>query len=151
MVKYHINPETGNPNQCKAKIACPFGSLENDHYASKEEARQAYESMNGSFTPTPRIYSLEELTEAQSLVNNEFNALKEKDQETPLTIDGYKALEHLRRSRAKVWRRSARNFNVDEAIVNLRKAENRLKRTFLSDYTKMVKDARLKLEKMRGQ
>jgi hypothetical protein len=40
--KYHINPETGRPNQCHAKIQCRFGG-ESDHYDSKEEARAGYE------------------------------------------------------------------------------------------------------------
>lgn len=40
--KYHINPETGRANQCNAKIKCRFGA-DTKHYASKEEARGAYE------------------------------------------------------------------------------------------------------------
>ena len=41
--KYHINPETGNPNKCYAKQGrCPFGSDEN-HFPTKAEARSAYE------------------------------------------------------------------------------------------------------------
>lgn len=40
--KYHINPETGRANQCSAKIKCRFGA-ETKHYASKKEARGAYE------------------------------------------------------------------------------------------------------------
>lgn len=42
MSKYHINPKTGNPGLCKADTKCPFGS-EEQHYASKDEARAAYE------------------------------------------------------------------------------------------------------------
>lgn len=41
--KYHINPKTGNPNKCTATRWCPFGR-EKDHFASKEDARAAYES-----------------------------------------------------------------------------------------------------------
>lgn len=41
--KFHINPETGNPNKCVAKPGnCRFGS-DTNHYGSKDEARQAYE------------------------------------------------------------------------------------------------------------
>lgn len=44
MTKYHINPETGNPNKCVAKPGnCRFGS-DTTHYASKDEARAAYEA-----------------------------------------------------------------------------------------------------------
>lgn len=42
MAKYHINPETGRPNQCTAKIQCRFGS-ETQHFDSKESARAGYE------------------------------------------------------------------------------------------------------------
>jgi hypothetical protein len=42
MAKYHINPETGRPNQCTAKVQCRFGS-EAQHFDSKESARAGYE------------------------------------------------------------------------------------------------------------
>lgn len=47
--KFHINPETGNPNKCVAKPGnCRFGA-DTNHYESKDEARTAYESsMSGS-------------------------------------------------------------------------------------------------------
>lgn len=37
-VKYHINPETGNANQCKAMYRCRFGMSTAEHYETKEEA-----------------------------------------------------------------------------------------------------------------
>lgn len=41
--QYHINPETGRANKCYAKKkACPFGGKDS-HYATKDEARDAYE------------------------------------------------------------------------------------------------------------
>lgn len=41
--KYHISPVTGNPNRCYAsKKPCPVGGAD-EHYSSKEEAREAYE------------------------------------------------------------------------------------------------------------
>lgn len=48
-VKYHISPETGNPNICRAKTAdsCKFsenGTVEVEHYESKAEARAGYEA-----------------------------------------------------------------------------------------------------------
>lgn len=42
MARYHINDE-GNVGPCKAMVQCPFGDLDEDHYASAEEARSAYE------------------------------------------------------------------------------------------------------------
>lgn len=44
--KYHINPETGRPNQCTATVrGCAYaqGDLIPEHYDSKEEAQLAYE------------------------------------------------------------------------------------------------------------
>lgn len=44
--KYHINPETGRPNQCTATVrGCKYaqGDLIPEHYDSKEEAQGAYE------------------------------------------------------------------------------------------------------------
>lgn len=43
MTKFHINPETGNPGICNAKVRCRFGGAE-EHYDSKEAARAAFES-----------------------------------------------------------------------------------------------------------
>jgi hypothetical protein len=42
MARYHINPETGRPNQCTAKVRCRFGT-DTQHFDSKEEARAGYE------------------------------------------------------------------------------------------------------------
>lgn len=45
--KFHINPQTGNPNRCSAQEGnCPFGGQE-EHYSSKDEARKAYEVRMG--------------------------------------------------------------------------------------------------------
>lgn len=41
--KYHINPETGRANVCKAHTrSCPVGGSE-DHFDSPDKARAAYE------------------------------------------------------------------------------------------------------------
>lgn len=47
MKRYHINPETGRPNVCRAKeeSSCKFYKEDNEHYDSKEEAQVAYEKM----------------------------------------------------------------------------------------------------------
>jgi thiamine pyrophosphate-dependent acetolactate synthase large subunit-like protein len=43
VTKYHISPESGDPAPCKATARpCPFGDDE-DHYPSKEKAREAFE------------------------------------------------------------------------------------------------------------
>lgn len=42
-MKYHINPETGDPKICTATVkACRYGE-EIEHYSSKEDARRSYE------------------------------------------------------------------------------------------------------------
>lgn len=54
MLKYHVNPATGNPGLCAAAVSCPFGDLENDHYTSREAAQNAYEKSQETFTkPKP--------------------------------------------------------------------------------------------------
>lgn len=56
MTKFHINPKTGNPGACSAKVGkCPFGDL--PHYATENEARRAYENQNsGSFVDDSTSY-----------------------------------------------------------------------------------------------
>jgi len=43
MAKFHVNPATGEPGQCKAENGgCPFGSV-SDHFDSPAAAREGYE------------------------------------------------------------------------------------------------------------
>jgi len=43
MAKFHVNPKTGNPGECRAEQGgCPFGGEEH-HYSSPEKAREAFE------------------------------------------------------------------------------------------------------------
>jgi hypothetical protein len=54
MAKYHINPESGEVSACRAKQdRCPFGGL-SAHYASKENAQQAYELSMASQALPPK-------------------------------------------------------------------------------------------------
>lgn len=47
MSKYHVNSSTGDTGLCRAeKDQCPFGG-ESSHYATPEEARAAFESIQG--------------------------------------------------------------------------------------------------------
>lgn len=55
MSTFHVNPETGNVGKCSAKIACPFGGVE-DHFATREQAASHFEACQTgsfSFSPTP--------------------------------------------------------------------------------------------------
>jgi hypothetical protein len=55
MASYHVNPETGNPGVCRAKISCRFGDSDK-HFDSKEAAREAYETEQESLrTPVKPI------------------------------------------------------------------------------------------------
>lgn len=60
MAKYHINPETGRPNQCTAKVKCRFGA-DTQHFDSKDEARAGYEkqmagqAVSGSLKKTSNV------------------------------------------------------------------------------------------------
>jgi len=68
MKRYHVNPKTGNPNICQAKIGfCPFGADE-PHYLSKDEARKAtenkYNEVYGFFgSPVDEILEMESIVE----------------------------------------------------------------------------------------
>ena len=41
--RYHVNPETGQPNKCVDGDTCTFGG-DNFHYASKHDARIAWQA-----------------------------------------------------------------------------------------------------------
>lgn len=51
MSRFHINPKTGNPGRCSARIGnCPFGA-DVKHYASAADARTAFENSMAHNTP----------------------------------------------------------------------------------------------------
>lgn len=41
--RYHINPKTGNPGICRAQYSCRFGSIDRDHFETKDQARAYFE------------------------------------------------------------------------------------------------------------
>jgi hypothetical protein len=59
--RYHINPDTGNVNQCRARYSCRFGDFATDHYSTKEKALAAVEDrLTAEFTePKAAIKGLE--------------------------------------------------------------------------------------------
>lgn len=63
MPRFHLNPTTGVPGECRAKIACPFG-LSEDHFTSPDEARSAYERIMGGQAPKPLTWMLSPKGEA---------------------------------------------------------------------------------------
>lgn len=56
--KFHVN-SAGEPGPCSAQVSCPFGSSD-EHFDSKEEARDFYEKKNAS-TVLPQTLSKSEL------------------------------------------------------------------------------------------
>lgn len=56
--KFHVN-SAGEPGTCSAQVSCPFGSSD-EHFDSKEEARDFYEKKNAS-TVLPQTLSKSEL------------------------------------------------------------------------------------------
>lgn len=66
MAKYHINPRTGGVSACGAKIKCPFGDLEKEHYPTREGAEQAYEARMRGETLPPPVEKLENHEEVPS-------------------------------------------------------------------------------------
>lgn len=52
MIKYHINPTTGNPAKCVAKHKCKYGGISGtaNHFESKEDARNFYAKKTALFT-----------------------------------------------------------------------------------------------------
>lgn len=66
--KYHISPETGNPNKCTARPGnCRFGNDEK-HFATKDEARAAYEEANKEEALT--VGKTKRRTRAQVIADN---------------------------------------------------------------------------------
>lgn len=53
-VRYHINPETQKPNQCKAKVKCKYAidSQEPHHFETKQEAQKHVEKELANKTET---------------------------------------------------------------------------------------------------
>lgn len=53
MAQYHLTPTTGLPGRCEDVTHCPVGVPEAEHYASREEAFEAYEA-RGPVPPEAR-------------------------------------------------------------------------------------------------
>lgn len=82
MPKYHISPETGNPNQCTAKPGnCRYGA-DTEHHSSKEAARDAYEKAQSEATVSTVARASKTFKEKISdFRKNEFSATVGDDSE----------------------------------------------------------------------
>ncbi len=99
MAKFHINPKTGEPGQCRAEKQCPFGGDE-AHFTSKEAARQAYEAAQPTFTPEPEEDPYAHLSD-QELEKLEHASMgTHRSAREPLTDEEYdRHYEYVRRVR----------------------------------------------------
>lgn len=60
MSKYHVNPTTGKVGVCSAEQACRFGAPPDQHFATPEAAREAYEASMANYSvPTPFAQEVE--------------------------------------------------------------------------------------------
>lgn len=72
---YHINPGTGRPNICRAKIQCEFGP-DAPHFESKKEAREYYEAHKKDET-VPAAMSKTEGSAETGLVSEEIGDIED--------------------------------------------------------------------------
>lgn len=74
MGKYHVNKTTGRVALCRAVKRCPFGDLQDDHYASRAEALQVFENMMENETlPRPVVYQELKKMDANDLAHGFLN------------------------------------------------------------------------------
>lgn len=78
MAKYHVNKTTGQVALCRAVKRCPFGDLQEDHYASREEAVQVFETlMTNETLPRPVYYEELKKMDANDLAHSFLGAAKD--------------------------------------------------------------------------
>lgn len=86
MSKFHVNPETGEPGICRAKVKCKFGG-DSEHFTSEEAARSSFENKNTSFALKPfkiETVSIEEEGRLNNWVHSlTFDALGFSHENTP--------------------------------------------------------------------
>lgn len=87
-VKYHISPESGRPNICRAvKGVCPIAKSGNtEHFDTKEEARAFYEnSQKSSTVPTKLTKKSKEASKKDSakVDNTTLETQSNQDQDDP--------------------------------------------------------------------
>lgn len=96
MAKYHVNPDTGEVGACRARVRCPFGDLEEDHYPSREDATKAYE---------------------QKMADKTFQILTKDAEPFPYTVEGL-------RETAETWRDQDTSDEERERIESWWKAHD---------------------------
>lgn len=171
MAKYHINKK-GEPGACYATRKCPFGDVE-DHYESKELARNAYETkMTNELIPQGNTASLgkRELNELAKITSDDalLNRMLAEGSERTLknlarnaNVDGPRLTEAYKLAQAPETRLAlARNtnfpvhaMNSDDFVQVYKDGDYKSQRNLLNDND--VNDANvkalLKVEAERGR
>jgi hypothetical protein len=55
LVRYHVDPATGNPGICRASIKCPFGILPVAHRDTPAEVRALFEATMADYVFLPPL------------------------------------------------------------------------------------------------
>ena len=119
MNRYHINPQTGQANVCKAKKECRFGDDE-DHFISAEEARKSYElktaEIISEFDRTGAIRDYEK--EKLAGISKQHKALIQRlKKENPASTESIEKLEELEEE-LRIQTDIVRNVGYDARIAH---------------------------------
>jgi len=138
MTRYHVNPETGNPNICRAKIRCDFAvdGQEPPHFDTKEAAKKHAESeMNAAYgsvstvsKPKARNPWAERKAEQESYQKN----IDKYEEEVAREQEEYYAqLEEEKKNSSVVYKVTEANY--DKAIDAIEKVNRKLERAGITD------------------
>lgn len=113
-MKYHISPKTGFPNICRATDRpCPIGG-QDEHYSTKDEARQAFEKKNTNELGATASIKKER---KQTLKTSELNSLAKE------TSDRGEIKQILEFGSERTLKNLGQNPNIDsESLVKGYKA-----------------------------
>lgn len=107
MARYHVNRTTGRVGPCRARKACPFGDMVEEHYPTREEAQKIYEQLMASQELTPPLQqdSLKSM-DAHDLAHSLFNnlralGLEEESFSETLELSSLLHAEQRRRNRGR--------------------------------------------------
>lgn len=107
-VRWHVNPETGNPGRCRAKSKCRFGDMEADHHATAELAAQAYEASAGRDELKAQFEAkVEALKAYQEVMDAQFTTTRER-------LGPFTSTSHKLTGDGELWR-----SNYDKLVKTL--------------------------------
>lgn len=131
MPGYHFNRQTGLVGRCRAVRRCPFGDLVEDHYATPEEARKAYEQdMASHLLPKSSWNADMKLMNADDLAQEVLSRLSAQG----ASLDEYdEVLELASFLHAKQKRRNRHNHETTPYIEHPLRASLRLMRAGVTD------------------